>query len=104
MTYGIFVKETIMKKAICMDKSDNVAIVTEAIFKGDFVSYSNQAIGECNLQACDNITIYHKIAIKDIKKGESIYKYGEKIGIASVCIRVGEHVHVHNVSDFHGGQ
>ena len=39
----------------------------------------------------------HKIATKDIKKGEIILKYGQTIGWASKDIQKGKHVHVHNV-------
>ena len=39
----------------------------------------------------------HKIAIKDVKKGDKIIKYGEVIGVAKEDIKVGDWVHVHNV-------
>lgn len=39
----------------------------------------------------------HKYAVKDIKKGESIIKYGYPIGHATCDIKEGEHVHTHNL-------
>ena len=39
----------------------------------------------------------HKIALKDIKAGEKVIKYGFPIGIASSDIKKGDWVHVHNV-------
>ncbi len=39
----------------------------------------------------------HKYAIKDIKKGENIIKYGMPIGHATEEIKKGDHVHTHNV-------
>ena len=48
------------------------------------------------LTALDDIKIYHKIALKDIKKEEPVIKYGEHIGFALRDIKVGEHVHDHN--------
>lgn len=48
----------------------------------------------------DNVEIRddgQKYAIRDIKKGENIMKYGMPIGHASCDIKAGEHVHVHNV-------
>ena len=39
----------------------------------------------------------HKIAIKDVKKGDKIIKYGEVIGVAKDDIKEGDWVHVHNV-------
>lgn len=48
----------------------------------------------------DNVEIRddgQKYAIRDIKKGENIMKYGMPIGHASCDIKAGDHVHVHNV-------
>ncbi len=39
----------------------------------------------------------HKIALRDIKKGENIIKYGYPIGHATAEIKEGEHVHTHNI-------
>ena len=44
-----------------------------------------------------NIENGHKYAIKDIKKGENVIKYGCPIGHATEDIKKGEHVHIHNV-------
>lgn len=38
-----------------------------------------------------------KYAVKDIKKGERIIKYGFPIGVATEDIRAGEHIHSHNL-------
>ena len=39
----------------------------------------------------------HKIALKDIHKGEAIIKYGSPIGTATEDIPAGAHVHTHNM-------
>ncbi len=44
-----------------------------------------------------NLEDGHKYAIRDIKAGENIIKYGNPIGHATVDIKAGEHVHTHNV-------
>ena len=75
---------------------DNVIVAIEPIAKGDTVTY-NCAGQEKSLTALEDVTIYHKLATRDIAKGEPIVKYGEHIGIASCDIKAGEHVHVHNV-------
>ncbi len=47
------------------------------------------------------IDVGHKIALQDIAKGEKIIKWGMPIGSATVDIRAGEHVHLHNLkSDY----
>ena len=49
----------------------------------------------------DNVDINlqdgHKYALRDIKSGEDIIKYGNPIGHAICDIKQGEHVHTHNV-------
>lgn len=39
----------------------------------------------------------HKIARVPIAKGATVIKYGAPIGFATVEIRPGEHVHLHNL-------
>jgi altronate dehydratase len=48
-------------------------------------------------KALEGIPFGHKIALIDLKKGDPIIKYGEKIGLASRDIKIGEWVHTHNV-------
>ena len=47
--------------------------------------------------ARSDIPIGHKLAIRPIKEGETIIKYGVDIGRAVKPIGAGEHLHVHNV-------
>ncbi|MBO5206979.1 MAG: altronate dehydratase [Clostridia bacterium] len=44
-----------------------------------------------------NLADGHKYALRDIKAGENIIKYGNPIGHATSDIKAGEHVHTHNV-------
>ena len=44
-----------------------------------------------------NLNDGHKYALRDIKVGENIIKYGNPIGHATCDIKKGEHVHTHNV-------
>ena len=85
-----------MRNAMIIDAKDNVAVAIEPIAKGDNAVYVCEG-REVSLPALEDITIYHKLAIRDIAKGEPVVKYGEHIGIASSDIKAGEHVHVHNV-------
>jgi hypothetical protein len=43
------------------------------------------------------IPMAHKIARHEIAEGETIFKYGMPIGIATAPIAAGAHVHVHNI-------
>ena len=49
------------------------------------------------LKALQDIPIGHKVALKPIKKGDTIWKYGQDIGKAVADIAKGHHVHTHNV-------
>ena len=44
-----------------------------------------------------DIPIGHKIALKDLKDGDTVIKYGEDIGRMVAVAKPGEHVHVHNL-------
>ena len=43
------------------------------------------------------IKMGHKFAVRAIKEGDPIYKFGQIIGFASQQVPIGGHVHVHNV-------
>lgn len=86
-----------MNNAMIIDSRDNVAVVIEPVTKGTDVSYDTKEGDTVTVKAAEDIPIYHKIAVKDIKKGENIIKYGEHIGLAAADIKKGMHVHEHNV-------
>ncbi len=50
------------------------------------------------LKGNKDIPAGHKIALKDIKAGEDVVKYGYKIGVAKCDIKKDEHIHCHNLS------
>ena len=57
---------------------------------------SKDNVGVC-LTASGDIPAGHKYALCDIKKGETVIKYGQIIGRATKDITKGEWVHTHNV-------
>ena len=85
-----------MKRAIALTEKDNVATMIDKVNKGEDVDVT---IGRRKIviTAEDEIPFGHKIALKEIKKGEKVIKYGEPIGQATRDIKKGEHVHVHNI-------
>ena len=85
-----------MKRAIALTEKDNVATMIDNANKGEDVEVT---IGRRKtvITAEDEIPFGHKIALKEIKKGEKVIKYGEPIGQATRDIKKGEHVHVHNI-------
>ena len=77
-----------MKKSIVIAPSDSVGVALTALKKGE------QAEGVALLE---DIERGHKFALKPIKTGEPIIKYGEVIGMATRDIAAGEHIHTHNM-------
>lgn len=80
-------------RVIALDPSDNVAVVLRAINGGEEI-----VLGKLVLIAREAIAAGHKLALRAVPAGERVFKYGEPIGVASVDIAAGEHVHVHNLS------
>jgi (2R)-sulfolactate sulfo-lyase subunit alpha len=50
-----------------------------------------------DLEAKHDIPIGHKVALTDLKKGDTVIKYGVDIGKMVGDAKTGEHVHVHNL-------
>ena len=50
-----------------------------------------------SIRISENVPLGHKLALKDISLGETIFKYGQDIGKAVNAISKGGHVHVQNV-------
>ncbi|MEM9683299.1 MAG: UxaA family hydrolase [Pseudomonadota bacterium] len=84
--------------AILINESDNVAVCLEDIAEGVDASIMTGK-NTMTVTATDAVPRGHKMAVRDIAEGQSILKYGEVIGKASENIRVGNHVHRHNVVD-----
>lgn len=43
------------------------------------------------------IPIGHKVALRDMEVGETVFKYGIDIGKVVAPIKAGDHAHVHNI-------
>jgi (2R)-sulfolactate sulfo-lyase subunit alpha len=50
------------------------------------------------LRALESVPFGHKIALQDFAKEAAIVEYGLEVGQATVAIRKGSHVHVHNMA------
>jgi len=49
------------------------------------------------VKVLNDIPIGHKVALKNLAVGDSVIKYGVDIGRIVAPVKVGEHVHVHNL-------
>ena len=89
--------------ALKVNDLDNVAtIFANGITDGTEVEVRDKKGNAETVKVIGDVPYGHKIAVKDIKKGELIMKYGEEIGIATKDIVKGEYVHVHNLDSMRG--
>ena len=86
-----------MTPALRISAADNVAVALEALQPGAVVDLPG-----CRVVARDPIPSGHKIALAPIAAGQPVLKYGSPIGLATVAIAPGEHVHTHNVESTRG--
>lgn len=80
------------KKSLKIHPLDNVAVVLEPVGKGEWVRE-----GENEIMAEEFIDFGHKIALRDMKKGENVVKYGEVIGYLVADVPKGGWIHNHNM-------
>jgi (2R)-sulfolactate sulfo-lyase subunit alpha len=84
---------------IVHDKADAVGVVVvEDVKPGDDVTgWIMETDETITLRSQDAVPLGHKIALREIKNGETILKYGHDVGRAVADIGKGHHVHVHNM-------
>jgi (2R)-sulfolactate sulfo-lyase subunit alpha len=86
------------------DKKDNVGVLIVDVKRGqEIVGVYLEGQGEVKVTALNDIPLGHKIALEYIREGEKAVKYGRPIGIAIKDIKIGEHVHVHNLKSLRWG-
>ncbi len=80
------------------DSADTVGvIVVEGIEAGkDMTGWVMDTDKTITVKALDPIPLGHKVALVDIKNGDTIIKYDNDIGKAVADIKKGGHCHVHN--------
>lgn len=88
-------------QAIVLRTDDNVATAVQEIKAGQDVAVrlNDQIV---NVMVKEDIQYGHKFAVKDIRRGETILKYGEVIGRATKDIAAGYHAHVQNIESLRG--
>ena len=81
------------------DPKDNVGVVVvEGLKAGTemlcVVTHDNS---DFRLTATMDVPLGHKVALQDLKAGDTVIKYGQDVGRIVADVRRGEHVHVHNL-------
>ena len=73
-------------------------VVVEGVKAGqDLTGWIMENDQTLTIKIKSDIPIGHKLALKDLAAGDTVIKYGIDIGKTVAPIKVGEHLHVHNV-------
>lgn len=78
--------------ALLLRTDDDVAVTTRDVAAGTVLLRDAEPI----VVAVD-IPRSHKLAVRDVTAGSAVHKYGQSIGLATVDIATGDHVHSHNL-------
>jgi (2R)-sulfolactate sulfo-lyase subunit alpha len=88
-----------MNHYVLHDAKDTVAVVVvEGVKAG--MTLNGWIMDEnkpTSMVALQDIPIGHKIALKDMKVGDTVLKYGIDMGKVVKDAKAGEHAHVHNI-------
>ncbi len=88
-----------MEKLVQITPKDTVAVALMPLAAGETAGY-----GSGSVTLLQDIPMGHKIALRPIRKGEAVIKYGYPIGEATEDIPEGAHVHTHNLRTLLSGQ
>ncbi len=77
---------------IRINEKDNVCVALKDLPKGTTVT-----AGDRTVTLIEDIMRGHKVALRDLKTGDNVIKYGFPIGHATKDVPAGSHLHVHNL-------
>jgi altronate hydrolase len=78
--------------AVHLRPQDNIVVCRKPIPANTDIAFDGATV-----RVPTPIRMGHKFAVRPIKEGDAVLKYGQIIGFAARAIAPGEHVHVHNV-------
>ncbi len=81
------------------DAKDTVAVVVvEGVKAGmQLTGWIMDEDKTINVDAKQDIPIGHKVALRDMAPGDTVWKYGIDMGKVVAPIKAGEHAHVQNI-------
>lgn len=81
------------------DRKDNVGVVVVENLKAgtEMLCVVTEDDSELRMTAKQDVPIGHKVALTDLRSGDTVIKYGQDIGRMVANVARGEHVHVHNL-------
>ena len=88
-----------MNDIVKIRPADMVAVALKPLAAGQTL-----AAGGDRVTLTEDVPMGHKIALRDIRAGEKVVKYGYPIGEATEDIPAGSHVHTHNLKTLLRGE
>lgn len=88
MKFGILIHEA----------ADDVGVAVMDLKAGDEIgaaTLEGQQVG--TVKIAQDIPLGHKVALRDMPQDKHVLEYGRAIGRATEAIRLGAHVHIHNL-------
>lgn len=79
-------------RLLLLHPDDNVLVARRPVPAGEEILVDGTSV-----RLAETLRLGHKLARRAIAADEAIRKYGAPIGYATVPIRPGDHVHLHNV-------
>jgi (2R)-sulfolactate sulfo-lyase subunit alpha len=79
------------------DAGDSVAVAVQDLAAGRVHGAVLKTGQPLSFPLRDQVPLGHKFAIADLAEGAEVTEYGNRVGITTAAIAVGEYVHVHNV-------
>ena len=86
------------KGLILVHEHDDAAIALADLSRGETYQVAGQSV-----TLLDDIPVGHKVALRDISSGDNVIKYGNPLGHATQDIRIGQHIHTHNMATNRSG-
>jgi altronate dehydratase small subunit len=88
-----FFQRTDGSGVLLLAPGDNLAVATAELAEG-----TERQVGSHRVVLKAKVDVGHKFAVRAIRKGEKVIKYGAPIGVASCDIAPGEYIHIHNLA------
>ena len=79
-------------RLLVLRPDDDVAIAT-----ADLPAGTTLAVGDASVVVSGDVPRGHKLALRAVRAGDVVHKYGQSIGRATADIEPGDHVHSHNL-------
>ncbi len=79
------------------NEGDHVAIAVQDVEPGERRAVYMDSDREVTIPVTEAIPLGHKVALVAHGEGEEVIEYGVCIGVTRQPIKVGQHIHIHNI-------